>query len=176
MAGRRRRPVAGEGWRAALRRSLATLKAGGIGLVVATHDLDLARELAAHRGGVTRALLRRRRDEPAARERLEGIRARLPGTVAAETRISSGPVDRVPVSRYARLVRDVVERYDGDGQNDMPGLLFPVLHYQVGNEYYNELYWGGTADEYGLLLRNFAGAARAARARRARRARPASTR
>jgi len=63
---------------------------------------------------------------------------------------------------FREYVRALVERYDGDGQDDMPGLLFPVLHYQVGNEYYNELFWAGTADEYGQLLRQFAGAARAA--------------
>jgi len=63
---------------------------------------------------------------------------------------------------FRDYVRSLVERYDGDGRNDMPGLLFPVLHYQVGNEYYNELFWAGTADEYGQLLREFAGAARAA--------------
>ncbi len=63
---------------------------------------------------------------------------------------------------FREYVRSLVERYDGDGQNDMPGLLFPVLHYQVGNEYYNELFWAGTADEYGQILREFAGAARAA--------------
>jgi hypothetical protein len=30
--------------------------------------------------------------------------------------------------------------------------LFPILHYQLGNEYYNEVYWAGTAEEYGILL------------------------
>ncbi len=59
-------------------------------------------------------------------------------------------------------VRSLVERYNGDGVNDMPGLRFPVRHYQVGNEYYNELFWAGSAEEYGHLLREVAGAARAA--------------
>jgi len=63
---------------------------------------------------------------------------------------------------FREYVRSLVERYDGDGKDDMPGLLFPVLHFQVGNEYYNELFWAGTADDYGQLLREFAGAARAA--------------
>ena len=52
--------------------------------------------------------------------------------------------------------------YDGDGRNDMPGLISPILHYQVGNEYYNELFWAGTADEYCRLLEDFCGAARQA--------------
>jgi hypothetical protein len=59
-------------------------------------------------------------------------------------------------------VGHLVERYDGDGKDDMPGLLYPVLHYQVGNEYYNEVFWTGTVEEYGQLLREVAGAARTA--------------
>jgi len=38
------------------------------------------------------------------------------------------------VERYRQYVRAVVERYDGDGNGDMPGLLFPVLHYETFNE------------------------------------------
>jgi len=63
---------------------------------------------------------------------------------------------------FHHYVRHLIERYDGDGHGDMPGLLFPIFHYQVGNEYYNELFWAGTADEYGQLLGDFAAAARAA--------------
>ena len=74
--------------------------------------------------------------------------------------------DYLPKPQHMQDLRDymraLVERYDGDGRDDMPGLLFPVLHYQVGNEYYNELFWAGTAKEYGQLLRETARAARAA--------------
>ncbi|MDO9231138.1 MAG: hypothetical protein Q7U36_01505 [bacterium] len=35
---------------------------------------------------------------------------------------------------YGKWLSAVVERYDGDGKNDMPGLLFPVLYYEIGNE------------------------------------------
>ena len=59
-------------------------------------------------------------------------------------------------------MRALVERYDGDGRDDMPGLLFPVLHYQIGNEYYNEVYWAGSVEEYGKLLREAAQGARTA--------------
>ncbi len=58
------------------------------------------------------------------------------------------------------FVGALVERYDGDGDRDMPGLLFPILHYQVCNEAYNELFWGGTVEEYGEHLRQVARAAR----------------
>jgi len=62
---------------------------------------------------------------------------------------------------FREYISGLVERYDGDGKDDMPGLLFPILHYQIGNEYYNELFWAGTVEEYGLLLREAAAAARA---------------
>lgn len=61
-----------------------------------------------------------------------------------------------------QYVQNLVERYDGDGRDDMPGLLFPVLHYQVGNEYSNEVFWAGSVDEYGQLLHEVSSAARAA--------------
>ena len=35
---------------------------------------------------------------------------------------------------YAEYVRRVVERYDGDGQDDMPGLTRPIRYWEVDNE------------------------------------------
>ncbi|OGW41039.1 MAG: hypothetical protein A2X57_10575 [Nitrospirae bacterium GWD2_57_8] len=35
---------------------------------------------------------------------------------------------------YIQFVRDLVERYDGDGVNDMPGLKNPVKYWQIDNE------------------------------------------
>jgi hypothetical protein len=35
---------------------------------------------------------------------------------------------------YKKWLTAVVERYDGDGQEDMRGLQFPILHYEIGNE------------------------------------------
>lgn len=35
---------------------------------------------------------------------------------------------------YVRFVRDLVERYDGDGVADMPGLKNPVHYWQIDNE------------------------------------------
>lgn len=35
---------------------------------------------------------------------------------------------------YEKWLTAVVERYDGDGKEDMSGLQFPVLHYEIGNE------------------------------------------
>jgi hypothetical protein len=36
---------------------------------------------------------------------------------------------------YAEWVRAVVERYDADGLDDMPGLRYPVRHYEIGSEF-----------------------------------------
>jgi hypothetical protein len=36
---------------------------------------------------------------------------------------------------FVRWVESVVERYDGDGKDDMPGLRWPVRHVEIGNEF-----------------------------------------
>jgi hypothetical protein len=36
---------------------------------------------------------------------------------------------------YMRWVRAVVERYDGDGKDDMPGLKRPVKYFEIGSEF-----------------------------------------
>ncbi|HDZ68858.1 MAG TPA: hypothetical protein ENH43_00350 [Phycisphaerales bacterium] len=41
------------------------------------------------------------------------------------------PVD---INEYTAFVRATVERYDGDGIDDMPGLTNPIKYWQVGNE------------------------------------------
>ena len=56
------------------------------------------------------------------------------------------------LDEYAAFVRDLVERYDGDGQDDMPGLLYPVHHYGVEREFTG--YWpSGDPYDYVRLLR-----------------------
>jgi len=35
---------------------------------------------------------------------------------------------------YEKWLIALVERYDGDGKDDMKGLLSPILHYEIGNE------------------------------------------
>jgi len=66
-------------------------------------------------------------------------------------------IDRLPAPEhmedYRAFIRALVERYDGDGRDDMPRLMWPVLHYQIGNEYVHEGFWGGSLEDYGVLLR-----------------------
>jgi hypothetical protein len=51
------------------------------------------------------------------------------------------PVDE---EKYSEFVRLTVERYDGDGTDDMPGLTNPIKYWQVGNEPHADL--SGFAD------------------------------
>ena len=58
--------------------------------------------------------------------------------------VPQGPIDEgyalpgsympVDAQKYIAFVKAVVERYDGDGINDMPGLQNPIKYWQVGNE------------------------------------------
>lgn len=46
------------------------------------------------------------------------------------------PDSFIPIDEdaYTAFVAAAVERYDGDGVDDLPGLVQPILHWQVGNE------------------------------------------
>lgn len=76
--------------------------------------------------------------------------------------------DRLPADEYMddyrAWIKALVERYDGDGQEDMPGLKHPLLYYQVGNEYSNPAFWTGTLEDYETLLKETRAAARSAHA------------
>lgn len=53
---------------------------------------------------------------------------------------------------YARFIASIVERYDGDGYRDMPGLKFPLIYWEIESEAFHEGYWRGTVEDYGKLL------------------------
>ena len=60
---------------------------------------------------------------------------------------------RMPdLGKWRRFVADVVERYDADGQRDMPGLRRPVVGYVVHNEPDFRRFWADTAENYGRLV------------------------
>ncbi len=63
---------------------------------------------------------------------------------------------------YARFIASIVERYDGDGYHDMPGLKFPIIYWEVESEAFHEGYWRGSVEEYGKLLEIAYHAAKAA--------------
>ncbi len=55
------------------------------------------------------------------------------------------------LEQYSAFVSAVVERYDQDGMDDMPGLLYPIHDYGIEREFSG--FWPGTAAEYIRLLR-----------------------
>jgi len=68
-------------------------------------------------------------------------------------RLSSPPKDQYWDDYYS-FIYHLVERYDGDGKDDMPGLKMPVLEYEIESEAHNtEFFWDGTVEEYKRLLK-----------------------
>lgn len=65
-------------------------------------------------------------------------------------------------NHYAKFISSIVERYDADGRDDMPGLKFPVRLIEIETECQHEAYWQGTIDEYGQLLQTAYRAAKSA--------------
>ena len=60
---------------------------------------------------------------------------------------------------FTAWLTDVVERYDGDGVDDMPGLAYPIRHWEVANEPEMQVQGGhghffqGTSTDYLGMLR-----------------------
>ena len=58
---------------------------------------------------------------------------------------------------YEDFLRALVERYDGDGEDDMPGLEYPIKEWEIGNEYDGAC--GGNLNEaenfYELMERSY---------------------
>lgn len=101
-------------------------------------------------------------------------RASAPAGGAAAAAASTPPRPEYSPA-YAAWVQAVVERYDGDGLDDFPGLVDvdgdghpdPVRHYQIETESATGAWWQGNAAataaaDYIALLRAAAAAARAA--------------
>lgn len=76
--------------------------------------------------------------------------------------ISTPPSSKENWKHYKDYVSNFVERYDGDGKDDMPGLLYPVLNYEIETEAQHHGYWIGTAQEYASLLKAAYGAVKEA--------------
>jgi len=63
---------------------------------------------------------------------------------------------------YYQFVYNLVERYDGDGYKDMPGLRYPIRYHEVESEAMYPIMWAGTVEEYGRLLKTAYNAAKEA--------------
>ena len=49
---------------------------------------------------------------------------------------------------YKNFLIKLVDRYDGDGKNDMPGLTKPIIHWQIMNEPEFKMFFKGTEDDF----------------------------
>ena len=52
------------------------------------------------------------------------------------------------MENYKRFLLALVDRYDGNGQNDMPGLTKPIIHWEIMNEPEFRMFFKGTEDEF----------------------------
>lgn len=87
-------------------------------------------------------------------------REAIPGSYAES--IASAPPKEACWDDYTDFVAAVVERYDHDGVNDMPGLLTSIGYYEFESEAQFPDLWQGTVEEYLRLLKLAGHAARKA--------------
>ena len=52
------------------------------------------------------------------------------------------------MENYKIFLSALVDRYDGDGANDMPGLTKPIIYWEVMNEPEFKMFFKGTEDEF----------------------------
>ena len=52
------------------------------------------------------------------------------------------------MENYKTFLLALVDRYDGDGQNDMPGLTKPIIYWEIMNEPEFRMFFKGTEDEF----------------------------
>ena len=60
------------------------------------------------------------------------------------------------IDGYQQFVQNLVERYDGDGIDDMPGLLYPIKYWEVSNEPSMQnglVFFKGTSQDYVDILK-----------------------
>lgn len=58
------------------------------------------------------------------------------------------------LSGYQRFVQAIVERYDYDGFNDMPGLPMAIKNWVIENEPISPKYFEGSGADYAVILKN----------------------
>lgn len=66
---------------------------------------------------------------------------------------SAAPKDEKLLQCYKEFVQAVAERYDKDGKDDMPGLLYPIKSYQIETDAQDATKWLGSNAEYITLLK-----------------------
>jgi hypothetical protein len=67
-----------------------------------------------------------------------------------EARRRGKPCD---MEAYKEFLRRLIERYDGDGMDDMSGLKYPVRYWEIGNEMDQKIEFQGSAEDYFEILK-----------------------
>ena len=52
------------------------------------------------------------------------------------------------MENYKIFLTSLVDRYDGDGSNDMPGLTKPIIHWEIMNEPEFKMFFKGTKEDF----------------------------
>jgi hypothetical protein len=52
------------------------------------------------------------------------------------------------MENYKTFLLELVDRYDGDGSNDMPGLTKPIIYWEIMNEPEFKMFFKGKEDEF----------------------------
>jgi len=52
------------------------------------------------------------------------------------------------MENYKIFLTSLVDRYDGDGSNDMPGLIKPIIHWEIMNEPEFKMFFKGTKEDF----------------------------
>ena len=52
------------------------------------------------------------------------------------------------MDNYKNFLLTLIDRYDGDGSNDMPGLTKPITYWEIMNEPEYKMFFRGTKDEF----------------------------
>ena len=52
------------------------------------------------------------------------------------------------MENYKIFLNNLVDRYDGDGSNDMPGLIKPIIHWEIMNEPEFKMFFKGTKEDF----------------------------
>ncbi len=52
------------------------------------------------------------------------------------------------MDNYKIFLTKLIDRYDGNGKNDMPGLTMPITHWEIMNEPEFRMFFRGTEDEF----------------------------
>ncbi len=79
------------------------------------------------------------------------------GTLIFENELGTGRRKPHDMDAYRSFVLAIVERYDGDGKDDMPGLEYPIKYWEASNEPSEQIgeltFFNGSSEDYLEVLK-----------------------